>query len=177
MELNDEEQQLMLSKFIGASLDTDIKYISSCFIRRKIVLKGDQVTTNILLIVSKEKLYGFSKSMDQIKFEFPFDKIRNLEIESFNPKSVLIELKDFKLNNNSIPLIVIYIENRETFLNYLQCYYSTYFAEVHGKVKELKIKKVEYFTYDSKKNVPKKISLILHDLPEEYYLFDYFTYK
>ena len=177
MEVNDEEQQYFLSKYIGSSLNTIIKFISSCYIRRKTLVKGDAVTAKIILIISKEKIYGFNFFLDKIKFEFPFDKINKLDIELLNEKSVFFDLADYKINEINIPSIVIYIENRETFLKLMSCYYCTYFSETYGLVKRLKIKTVDHFNYYNKKNVYKKISRIEHEPPDNYIIYEFYNYK
>ena len=140
-------------------------------------MKGEAVTAHIILLISKEKIYGFPKTMEKILFEFSFDKIKKLEVENLNPKSVYIELSNYKIQEMSIPSIVIYIENREHFQKLLKCYYRTYFSEKFGVDKQIKIKTVDQFNFFNKKNVYKKISFISHELPEDYFLFDYNQYK
>ena len=173
----EEAQQFYLSKSIGSSLNTDIKYISSGLIRIKKLKKGDKLTSNILIIIGKEKVYGYNLSLDSIKFEFSFDKIAKVEFELYNPNTILIELDNYKIKDYYVPLIVLIIDNREMFLKMLQCYYSSYHAEMYGILKDLKTKNKDQFEYENKKSINYKTTRIKHDVPDGFDLDEFLNYK
>lgn len=140
---------------LGKAMQTDIKYITYCFIRKKIDKDNPGGVPNVPVIscLGKDAVYFFRENFQKPFLIFRYSKIDHILIENKSKYTLMIVFnddKDFfceatdKKDNNvkfALPYIHLTIPDRNYFIENLMCYYSVYYISEIKIMKELVIKK------------------------------------
>lgn len=155
----------LLAQTLGKAMNTDIKYICYCFIRRKLDenKKGCIPNVPVIVCLGKKDIFIFKDNFKNASFLFSYDSIDHIVIEDKNKYSLMIVLNDKK-----IPYVNLTIPDRNVFIESLMCYYSVFYISDKKKMKDLVIKKRDklLFLYQSKNHIE---YLKLYNMPPSYY--------
>lgn len=172
MKFDNDQSESNLCKALGAVLNTQIKLITNCSIRakdNKSNLNTKTTIKEVIIVVGSEKIYLFNTNFKIIQFEFSYSDIEYVLKEVINEDGLMINLKNVVFNNNpEVPYIYITLNDRESFINLLKCYYSTFYEFHYGEIRELVVKVKDFIEFEYNKiRVDMKKSLC-HFPPKNY---------
>jgi len=146
--MEDLEGVSSLGKAIGKGFDSEIRFLTHCYLRINLKEKGG-INPYILSIIGlgNREIIFFREKFTKPFFIIEYNKIKYLTLERSVKYNMMIHLENaFQISNdgrcNEIPYIFIIIPERNLFLESLLYCYGVYYILVDGSMKNLQIKKL-----------------------------------
>ena len=140
MKFENDQSESNLCRAFGAVLNTQIKLITNCTVKFDVKDKDNSIIESIL-VLGKDKIYFYNLIFTKIELEVNFKLIEQV-IDEDNKTCLLIVFNEkLKFNKIVIKSIYLSLSSKKTFINYLKCYYSSYYNFSYGLLKDLKVTK------------------------------------
>lgn len=121
----------ILYRALGATLNTQVKYLTSCAVKIK------SVSIRSLLAVTTKLFLLLDLELNSVTHSFQLDWLISINEDSDNSYGLCINLNQ----SCSMPSIYVCFPDRNKFISIIACYYAAFQAYENGIIKSLEIKK------------------------------------